>query len=145
MFLVTGERHEPFFMLQRMVKGYDRLLNIIPTDTIMFMCPPLIGTEKIAAKTYNVICKKGAKMIKVDKEMLSNFDTSESEETKDDDEEEDIHREDTLPVAITNPQEQRHEYGSIPPPSAKAKRINKISLLKRVMMINMCLCWITEK
>ncbi|MCK7488362.1 MAG: hypothetical protein MZU97_24840 [Bacillus subtilis] len=26
-FLVTGERHEPFFMLQRMAKGFDRLLE----------------------------------------------------------------------------------------------------------------------
>ncbi len=80
-FLVNGERHEPFFMLQRMAKGYDRLLNIIPTDTILFMCPPLVGTEKIAAKTYNVICKLGANMIKVDKNLLSTFHAS-SEDLK---------------------------------------------------------------
>ncbi|MDY0318137.1 MAG: ribonuclease J, partial [Candidatus Izemoplasmatales bacterium] len=27
-FLVTGERHEPFFMLQRMAKGFDRLVKL---------------------------------------------------------------------------------------------------------------------
>ncbi len=75
-FLVTGERHEPFFMLQRMAKGYDRLINLIPTDTIVFMCPPVIGTEKIAAKTYNVVCKLGSKMVKIDKTLLSNFHAS---------------------------------------------------------------------
>ncbi len=80
-YLVTGERHEPFFMLQRMAKGYDRLVNLIESDTVLFMCPPLIGTEKIAAKTYNVLCKLGVHMIKVDKKMLSQFHAS-SEDIK---------------------------------------------------------------
>jgi len=80
-YLVTGERHEPFFMLQRMAKGYDRLINLIESDTVIFMCPPLIGTEKIAAKTYDVLCKLGAKMIKVDKNLLSRFHAS-SEDIK---------------------------------------------------------------
>lgn len=80
-YLVTGERHEPFFMLQRMAKGYDRLINLIPSDTVIFMCPPLIGTEKIAAKTYDVLCKLGTKMIKIDKNLLSRFHAS-SEDIK---------------------------------------------------------------
>ena len=80
-FLVTGERHEPFFMLQRMAKGYDRLINLIKSDTVMFMCPPLIGTEKIAAKTYDVLCKLGVKMLKIEKDMLSRFHAS-SEDIK---------------------------------------------------------------
>ncbi len=80
-FLVAGERHEPFFMLQRMAKGYDRLIHLIKSDTIMFMCPPLIGTEKIAAKTYDVLCKLGTKMVKIDKNMLSDFHAS-SEDIK---------------------------------------------------------------
>lgn len=80
-FLVTGERHEPFFMLQRMAKGYDRLINLIESDTVIFMAPPLIGTEKIAAKTYNVLCKLGAKMIRINKNMLSHFHAS-SEDIK---------------------------------------------------------------
>jgi len=80
-FLVTGERHEPFFMLQRMAKGYDRLIHLIESDTVMFMCPPLVGTEKIAAKTYDVLCKLGVEMIKIDKNMLSEFHAS-SEDIK---------------------------------------------------------------
>jgi len=80
-YLVTGERHEPFFMLQRMAKGYDRLINLIESDTVIFMCPPLIGTEKIAAKTYDVLCKLGLQMIKVDKNLLSRFHAS-SEDIK---------------------------------------------------------------
>lgn len=80
-FLVTGERHEPFFMLQRMAKGYDRLIHLIESDTILFMCPPLIGTEKIAAKTYDVLCKLGTKMVKIGKDLLSDFHAS-SEDIK---------------------------------------------------------------
>lgn len=72
-FLVTGERHEPFFMLQRMAKGYDRLIQLIPSDTIFFLAPPIVGTEKIAAKTYDVIYRLGAKLIKVSKTMMAPF------------------------------------------------------------------------
>ena len=72
-FLVTGERHEPFFMLQRMAKGYDRLINIIETDTILAMAPPVIGTEKIAAKTFNILSEIGCDVVKVDKSYLNHF------------------------------------------------------------------------
>lgn len=72
-FLVTGERHEPFFMLQRMAKGYDRLVHLIETDTILAMAPPVIGTEKIAAKTFNILSEIGCDLVKVDKAFLSKF------------------------------------------------------------------------
>ncbi len=72
-FLVTGERHEPFFMLQRMAKGYDRLIQLIPSDTVFFLCPPIIGTEKIAAKTYDALYRLGVNLIKVDKKIISPF------------------------------------------------------------------------
>ena len=80
-YLVTGERHEPFFMLQRMAKGYDRLINLIESDTVVFMCSPLIGTEKIASKTYDELSKIGLNMIKIDKSFLSRFHAS-SEDIK---------------------------------------------------------------
>jgi len=72
-FLVTGERHEPFFMLQRMAKGYDRLVNLIETDTILSMSVPVIGTEKISAKTFNILSEIGCNVIKVDHKYLSAF------------------------------------------------------------------------
>ncbi len=75
-FLVTGERHEPFFMLQRMAKGYDRLVKMIQSDTVMLLCPPLIGTEKIAAKTYDILAKLDVDMIKIDKNYFSRFHAS---------------------------------------------------------------------
>lgn len=44
--LVTGERHEPYFMLQRMSKQIDRLIHLEPTDTIVILTNPYLGTEK---------------------------------------------------------------------------------------------------
>ncbi|MFA7560849.1 MAG: ribonuclease J, partial [Candidatus Izemoplasmatales bacterium] len=75
-FLVTGERHEPFFMLQRMAKGYDRLVKLISTDLVMMLCPPLVGTEKIAAKTYDALAKLDVELVKVKKDYFSRFHAS---------------------------------------------------------------------
>ena len=80
-YLVTGERHEPFFMLQRMAKGFDRLINLIETDTVLLLSPPLIGTEKIAAKTYDTLAKLNVETVRVDKNYFSRFHAS-SEDIK---------------------------------------------------------------
>lgn len=53
--LVTGERHEPYFMLQRMAKQIDRLIHLEPTDTIVLLTTPYLGTEKMAARTLDII------------------------------------------------------------------------------------------
>lgn len=53
--LVTGERHEPYFMLQRMAKQIDRLIHLEPTDTIVILTNPYLGTEKMAARTMDII------------------------------------------------------------------------------------------
>ncbi|MGM9970576.1 MAG: ribonuclease J, partial [Anaeroplasma sp.] len=53
--LVTGERHEPYFMLQRMARGIDRLIHMESTDTIVVLTNPYLGTEKMAAKTLDII------------------------------------------------------------------------------------------
>ncbi|MDE7161353.1 MAG: ribonuclease J, partial [Anaeroplasmataceae bacterium] len=53
--LVTGERHEPYFMLQRMAKHIDRLIHLEPTDTVVVLTNPYLGTEKMAARTLDII------------------------------------------------------------------------------------------
>lgn len=68
--LVTGDRHEPFYMLQRMVKKLDRLIHVEPTDTIIMMTPPIPGTEKIAARTLDVLYRHNTTVIKIDKSIL---------------------------------------------------------------------------
>ncbi len=53
--LVTGERHEPYFMLQRMARGIDKLIKLEETDKVIILTKPFIGTEKMAARTLDII------------------------------------------------------------------------------------------
>ena len=53
--IVTGERHEPYFMLQRMSKHIDRLVHIEATDTVIVLTNPYPGTEKMAARTLDML------------------------------------------------------------------------------------------
>ena len=56
--LVTGERHEPYFMLQRMCRKIDRLIHIEKNDTVVVLTRPAIGTEKMAARTLDMLFKE---------------------------------------------------------------------------------------
>ena len=56
--LVTGERHEPYFMLQRMAKHVDRLINLEADDTIVILTNPYLGTEKMAARTMDHVYRR---------------------------------------------------------------------------------------
>ncbi|MCL2522412.1 MAG: ribonuclease J [Erysipelotrichales bacterium] len=60
--LVTGDRHEPFYMLQRMCRKIDRLVHIDENDEIVIMTIPVPGTEKMAARTYDMLSKNNAKV-----------------------------------------------------------------------------------
>ncbi len=68
--LVTGERHEPFYMLQRMMRKIDRLIHLNESDDVVLMTPPVPGTEKIAARTLDTLYRNDINIIKVDKAML---------------------------------------------------------------------------
>jgi len=69
--LVTGNRHEPFFMLQRMCKKADRLIHIDEKDTVILMTPPVPGTEKMAARTLDILYRSDAQVKVVDKRLLT--------------------------------------------------------------------------
>ena len=68
--IVTGTRHEPFYMLQRMCRGQDRLINITSKDSVVIVTPPVPGTERMAAKTIDILYKSDAKVTEIKKEML---------------------------------------------------------------------------
>jgi len=70
MVLVTGERHEPFHMLQRMVKKVDRLIHLNDSDDIIMMTPPVPGTEKIAASTLDILYRHDINIVKISKDIL---------------------------------------------------------------------------
>ncbi len=69
--LVTGNRHEPFFMLQRMCKKADRLIHIDENDTVLVVASPIPGTEKMAAKTLDILYRTDAKVTVIDKKILT--------------------------------------------------------------------------
>lgn len=69
--LVTGNRHEPFYMLQRMCKKVDRLIHINERDTVIVVASPIPGTEKMAARTLDTLYRTEANIHVVDKKLLS--------------------------------------------------------------------------
>ena len=68
--LVTGERHEPYFMLQRMCRKIDRLVHIEETDSVAVLTRPAIGTEKMAARTLDMIYKATSNVLDFPKELI---------------------------------------------------------------------------
>lgn len=68
--LVTGDRHEPFYMLQRMVRKADKLIHIQPSDTIILMTPPVPGTERIAGRTLDILYRHDCNIIKINKNII---------------------------------------------------------------------------
>lgn len=69
--LVTGSRHEPFYMLQRMCKKADRLIHISEKDTICLLTAPVPGTEKMAARTLDILYRSDANVKIIDKRLLT--------------------------------------------------------------------------
>lgn len=69
--LVTGVRHEPFYMIQRMTRKQDRLIHINNTDTVIMLTPPIPGTEKIAASTIDTLSRLDANVRIIDKKILT--------------------------------------------------------------------------
>lgn len=53
--LITGERHEPYHMLNRLARGTDKLVKLTENDTVVILTNPCLGTEKLAAKTLDTV------------------------------------------------------------------------------------------
>lgn len=71
--IVTGLRHEPYYMLQRMARGQDRLIQINENDNVVIIAPPVIGTERMEAKTLDVLYKQGARVTMLKKGVLRSY------------------------------------------------------------------------
>ena len=68
--LVTGERHEPYFMLQRMAKHIDRLIHLEPSDMVVVLTTPYLGTEKMAARTFDIIYRVTTNVVEFSANLL---------------------------------------------------------------------------
>lgn len=68
--IVAGNRHEPFFMLLRMCKHLDRLIQITNKDLVYLVTPPMNGTEKITNSTLDLLARSGATVVNLKKNIL---------------------------------------------------------------------------
>lgn len=68
--LVTGERHEPYFMLQRMCRKVDRLVRIEKNDTVVILTRPAIGTEKMAARTLDILYRSTDHVVSIPTNLI---------------------------------------------------------------------------
>ncbi len=71
--IVTGNRHEPFFGLQRMALGQDRLIKLNENDNVVIISPPVFGTERIATNCFDLINEIGCKITNIQKSSLKKF------------------------------------------------------------------------
>ncbi len=74
--LVTGVRHEPFYMIQRMCNGQDKLVQINKDDEVVLLSPILSGTEKIAQRTLSQVLSIGADVTQIQKTQIKSSHAS---------------------------------------------------------------------
>lgn len=68
--IITGNRHEPYYTLQRMCNGVDRLIEIKEDDHVVIISQPLPGTEILAQKVIGLLYRKNAKVTIIPKNLL---------------------------------------------------------------------------
>ncbi|MCK9536532.1 MAG: ribonuclease J, partial [Bacilli bacterium] len=68
--IVTGNRHEPYYNLQRMSTGQDRLIEITNRDHIVVISEPRTGTERLAQKVIGLLHRLDAKVTIIPKDIL---------------------------------------------------------------------------
>ncbi|HPN61064.1 MAG TPA: ribonuclease J, partial [Bacilli bacterium] len=68
--IITGVRHEPYYTLQRMAFGNDRLVHLNEQDHIVIVSQPTTGTELLAQKTLSVLHRLNSQITVIAKDQL---------------------------------------------------------------------------
>ncbi|MGD9886896.1 MAG: ribonuclease J [Bacilli bacterium] len=68
--IITGVRHEPYYTLQRMALGNDRLVHLNEQDHIVIVSQPTTGTELLAQKALSVLHRLNSKITVISKDQL---------------------------------------------------------------------------
>lgn len=68
--IVAGNRHEPYYTLQRMANKVDRLIHIGENDHVVIISSPMPGTEILAQKVIGLLHRKKAKVSIIAKDLL---------------------------------------------------------------------------
>ncbi len=74
--LVSDEREKPFSNLKRILRGYDKFINITPEDTIVFASPVYDGMERTATKLFDTIARMGANVIEISSKQFPSHHAS---------------------------------------------------------------------
>lgn len=69
--IVTGVRNEPYSLIVRMALGEDKYVNIVKSDSVVIMCPPVPGTEKHSIDALNTLYRYDVNVTIFDKTILS--------------------------------------------------------------------------
>lgn len=65
--LVSDDKAYPYANLNKILNGYDKFINLLPTDTIVFAEPKYDSSEKILVKLENELAKYGCNVIDIPK------------------------------------------------------------------------------
>ena len=74
--IVSDERERAFSNLTRIVRGYDKFINITSDDTVVFASPIEDGMERTATKIFDVLSKIGANIIELSKKKYLSYHAS---------------------------------------------------------------------
>ena len=74
--IVSDEREKAFSNLKRIVRGYDKFINITKEDTVVFASPIDDGMERTATKIFDILSKIGANIIELSKKKYLSYHAS---------------------------------------------------------------------
>ena len=65
--LVCDDKAYPYASLNKILNGYDKFINLLPTDTVVFAEPKYDSSEKIFVKLENELAKYGCNVVDIPK------------------------------------------------------------------------------
>ena len=74
--IVSDERERAFSNLTRIVRGYDKFIEITKDDTVVFASPIDDGVERTATKIFDILSKIGVNIIELSKKKYLSYHAS---------------------------------------------------------------------
>lgn len=68
--LISDENTKPFANLERIIKGFDKYINLKADDTVFLTAPAELGTEKLRADIMDQIAEMNALVVALPKKYL---------------------------------------------------------------------------
>lgn len=68
--LVAGDKHEPYYVLQRLARKRDKLIHMEKGDLVLLLTVPYAGIEKMAQTTIDYLYQVQAEVVQVPRNVL---------------------------------------------------------------------------